>query len=422
MGDNFTTLWNRVLSRAPGVGPILAQQLINDSWHELQAREDWTFRRRSFTIAPNLVVNNGSVSTNVSTGNPFLISGNQTTFAQAMVGRQIRVSGLNYPYYTIQGVLSPTELLMDQPWAGADVSAQSYQILNVYIPMPQDFHHIYSMVDIQNAVRIWPFATENELTVWDPQRSSIGQVSAAVFLDYYQPSQTGNIGPVIPVTSPTDPTPVATAPNGFTYPANATYIIQVVAGGASGVATFQWMRAGQQSFQPVQVTTDYAVALSDGIMLYWPDGVSYVPGDLFVLNASAAPATGAVPRYELWPPPSYNGYLYPTIYIAKESDLSAQSPNLPPFVANRGEVLLEMALQKAATFPGSVGQPNPYYDLKLSGWHQSRVNEMLIDFTANDKNTGIYDFDYDGMSYAFGPWFDARWQQAHAPTYTGAVY
>uniref|UniRef100_UPI00195D2EAA hypothetical protein n=1 Tax=Fusobacterium mortiferum TaxID=850 RepID=UPI00195D2EAA len=88
--------------------------------------------------------------------------------------------------------------------------------------------------------RLWTNVTEQDLAVLDPQRTNQGQTYAAVYRDYS--SQFGGvIGPVLPVTSPTDPGPVSTTTFGYSYVTNATYIVQVVTGGTTGTATFRWM-------------------------------------------------------------------------------------------------------------------------------------------------------------------------------------
>jgi hypothetical protein len=418
VSDNFITLSNRLLNRCPAVGIVLAQQLVNDAWRTLQSRAEWTWRRRSFNIAPPPLTNSGSVSTNVSTGNPNLITGTGTSWTPSLIGQQIRAGGLLYPYYTIVGWLSPTAILIDQPWAGPDIAGAAYYILGVYYPMPSDWGYVYAVVDIKNAQKLWPYATQDELATWDPQRGTYGQSYAFVFRDY-SPQFGGVVGPVIPVTNPFDPAPVSFTSTGFTYVANASYVVQVVTGGPSGTATFQWLRAGQTTFQPVIPTSDQLQTLMDGVQVYWPDGANYVPGDLFVINCTSQ-VSGSVPRYELWPPPSYPGFLYPVIYIAKEYDLTVAQPTLPPFIANRGEVLLEAALEKCAMLPGADSDhPNPYFNLKLAQFHQAKLSEMLVDLERNDREVGIYNLDYGDWPYYGGPWDDGRWRQTHAPSLIG---
>lgn len=418
--DNFNTLWNRLLNRAPNIGPVLAQQFINDSWHTLQAMEEWSWRRRSSTFAPPNQYITGLASTNVATGSPNLITGVGTVWTPSMIGQQIRIGGLLYPFYTIVGWLSATSILIDQPWAGPDVTSQTYQILQCYFPVPSDFGYFYVAVSVKDAYRLYTDITEAELALLDPQRNQQGQTYAIAFKDFT--SQFGGIiGPVIPVTSPSDPAPISTTSTGFTYVANASYIVQVVAGGISGTATFKWLRAGQTAFSPTQITSDQAQSLSDGVQIYWPDGVSYIANDLFVINCQSI-VTASVPRYELWPAPTFSGYLYPFQYFAKEYDLTVDQPQLPPFVANRGEILLEMALQKCAEFPGAdSANPNMYFNLQLATFHAAKVRDMLIEFRNNDQNVGVNALGYQNMSFGgpfagpYGVFYDGGYQQRHAP-------
>lgn len=416
--DNFVTLSNRLLSRCPAIGLALSQQLINDSWRTLQSRREWSFRRRSGTFAPPDLYTTGTASTNVAAGNPTLITGIGTAWTESMIGRQIRIGGLLYPYYTIVGWISATQILIDQPWAGPDVTAQPYQILQIYYPVPDDFGYWYVIVSIKDGYRLWTNITESDLALMDPQRTNQGQTYGCAFRDYT--AQLGGIiGPVIPISSISDPAPVSTTTTGYTYVADATYIIQVVGGGISGVATFQWMRAGQTSFQPVQVTSDLAQDLQDGVQVYWPDGVTYVANDLFVINARAG-ATQSGPRYELWPGPTFSGYLYPYIYIAKEYDLTVAQPTLPPFIANRGEVLLEMALASCARWPGSdADHPNVYFNLGLAGMHESRAQQLIFDLERNDEEVGVTNITYQVYPFYPAPWMDGAWQQSHSPYLNG---
>lgn len=411
--DNFNTLSNRLLNRCPAVGIVLAGQLVNDAWQTLQARKDWSWRRASATFAPPTLYSFGFASTNVATGNPTLITGAGTTWTQQMIGSQIRIGGLLYPFYTIIGWLSPTALLIDQPWSGPDVAGQAYQILQCYYPVPADFGYFEVAVSIKDGYRLYIQTTQEELALMDPQRSDQGQTYATAFRDFSS-SFGGVIGPVIPVSNSVDPGPISTTTFGFTYPTNATYIIQIQDPGPSGTATFQWIRAGQINFQPTQTTADTPQDLSDGVQIYFPDGVNYVSGDLFIINCQSMISAG-VPRYELWPAPSFSGYLYPYIYFKKEYALTAQAPTLPPPVACRGELLLELALEKCATFLGQDSEhPNPYFNLNLANYHRDRSEMMLIDFLDNDQNVAVSNITYQDWPFA-GPWADGSYMQRHAP-------
>lgn len=411
--DDFNTLSNRLLSRCPAAGILLSQQFINDAWHQLQARREWSWRRKSGTFAPPNLYQTGTASTNVAIGSPTLITGSGTVWTPQMVGQQIRIGGLLYPYYTITQYLSPTSLLIDQPWAGPDVAAQTYQILQCFYPVPTDFNYFYTAVSIKDSYRLWTNVTENDLSMLDPQRTNQGQTYAVAFKDFTS-NYGGSIGPCIQVNG-TGPDPVSTTTFGYNYVANATYIVQVVLGGISGTATFQWMRAGQTSFQGVVVTSNVAQDMQDGVQIYWPDSAVYVAGDIFVINAQAQITTG-VPRYELWPAPTFSGYLYPYIYIQKEYDITVQQPQLPAFVANRGEILLEMALASCARFPGvAADNPNIYFNLKLAEMHDVRVDHMLNELERNDEEVGVSNITYETYPLYPAPWATGSWQASHAP-------
>ena len=436
--DNFISLTNRLINRAPQVGIVLAGQLVNDAWKTLQARKDWSWRRKSGSFNPPTLYQAGTATTNVGTGNPYLITGSGTAWDQSMIGRQIRVGGLNFPYYTISSYISPTSLLIDQPWAGPDQTAQNYQILQCFYPVPEDFGYFEWLVSVKDGFKLFTDTTQSELAVWDPQRTNTGQTFVASYRDFSS-LLGGFISPVISVTNVLDPAPISTTTLGYSYPANATFIIQVVTTGVTGVATYQWMKAGQTSWQPTILTANTPQDLSDGVQIYWPDvslgltwdqatqswqqysgtwqgaGSSYAAGDIFIINCTSNTTQGS-PRYELWPTPTYSSYIYPYQYMTRETELSELKPSLPPPIASRGEVILEMALEKCALFPGAdMDHPNPYFSLQLASYHRGKYEDMLIDLLNNDQNIGLSNITYDSWPYAGGVWNTGQWQQSHAP-------
>jgi hypothetical protein len=283
--------------------------------------------------------------------------------------------------------------------------------------VPPDFGYFYCVVSIKDGYRLWTNMTENDLALVDPQRANTGQTYSVAYLDF-TPQYGGTIGPVIPVGA-VGPAPISTTTVGYNYVSNATYIIQVVGGGIAGVATFKWMRAGQTAFSLPALTSDSAQDLMDGVQIYWPDAVTYIANDLFIINAQSNVISSG-PRFELWPGPTFTGYLYPYIYLAKEYDLTAQQPQLPPFVANRGEVLLEMALAACARYPGAdADHPNPYYSLALATMHETRYEKMMVDLERNDEEVGVTNIDYQSYPFYPSPWLDGSWQQTHAPFLRG---
>jgi len=429
MADNFITLYNRLLNRAPQVGVVLAKQFINDSWHSLQARREWSFRRRSNTFAPPDIYTTGTASTNVAQGigNPAAISGTNTNWTVNMIGRQIRVGGLLYPFYTIIAVISPTLLYIDQPWAGPDVSNLAYTILQAYYPVPSDFGSFYAAVSIKDGFRLWTNITQADLAMLDPQRTNFGQTYAVAFRDYQQQSQNGVVGQAMPFagTSGLPPTKfcLTTTDTGFTFPVPLSYIITITTGGINS-CVYSWQRMPGAVNNTGIASSPDPLTLEYGVQIFWPPDPTntYIAGQQFLIQCfpSLNQQSVGVPRYELWPAPTFSGYLYPYIYIAKEYDLSDDQPMLPPFVANRGEVLLEMALEKCAEYPGpDADHPNVYHDLRQAGYHAGKVRDMLIDLERNDEEVGVSLIDYQVYPYAPAPWLDGQWQQQHAPYLLG---
>lgn len=417
-GDNFNSLYNRLLARCPAIGNLLAMQFINDSWHQFQSRREWSFRRRGGVFAPPDLYNIGWASTNVSAGAPTLITGTNTNWDPTMIGRQIRIGGLLYPFYTVVGYQSPTAILIDQPWAGQDVSLQAYTILQLYYPVPPDFGWFYTLVSVKDGYRLLTHLTQAELALLDPQRTNFSQTFAAVFRDY-TPIYGGVIGPVLAVSSANNMAPISTTTYGYTYPVDATYIIQVVTEGTTGTAAYQWLRAGQGAFTGPVTTSDQPQDLSDGVQLYWPDSQTYLLGSLYIINCRSLVAH-STPRYELWPGPTFARYLYPYIYIAKAYDLSVNTPWLPPYVANHGECLLEMALEKCAEWPGQDSlHPNIYHSLQKAAYHKGKWLDQLIDLERNDEEVGVSNLDYSTYPYFPSPWLDSGWQQTHSPFLIG---
>lgn len=411
MPDDFNTLSQRLLNRAPAIGIVLAQQFVNDAWRTLQSRRQWSWRRRSGCFAPPDQYSTGTASTNVAAGNLNLITGVGTTWTAQMIGLQIRLGGYNNPFYTIVAVLGPTSLLIDQQWFGPDLTNTNYQIIGMYYTVPADWGAWYSIYSPRDGFRLWTNVTEDELNALDPQRTTVGQTYSVVYKDYT--SQFGGlIGPVIPVAA-SGATPISTTTNGYSYIANTTYIVKITVTGPPGDAQFNWMQAGQVAFQPSNIVTDanFAQDLNNGVQVYWPAG-TYTSGDLFVINCQSLVSAG-VPRFELWPTPSTSDYLYPYIYIAKEYDLTAQAPQLPPFVANRGEILLEMALEKSAMSP--MDGKNPYFNLTLAKGHAAQAQQWIWDLETNDEEVGVTNISYQPYPMFPSPWSTGQWQQTHAP-------
>lgn len=124
-----------------------------------------------------------------------------------------------------------------------------------------------------------------------------------------------------------------------------------------------------------------------------------------------------LPRYELWPHQKAQ-YVYPYLYEARPADLGDAGAQLPRYI--RGDVLLEMALEKAALWPGpSVDEPNPYFSVGLAREHRARAERMVMELERQDDEVNSQDFDY-ASSLPLAPFPDARWLQSHAEVFVTA--
>ncbi len=407
--DTFTTLWNRVQLRVPTAGPDLCQDLIRDSFNQLMERREWSWLMKTNSFfAPNYTTT-GTVSV---IGGSAVFTGSGTAFTADMTGIQIRVGsvgGSAYPTYTITQVVSSLIVVVDRPWVGPTLTAQQYQVFQCYFPVPSDFNYFYSVTNPTANYRLNHNATEAEFDSYDPQRSQSGIAYALAFYDYTQ-NLSGTVASAVQVHG-SGAVPVSTTSLGFTYPQDSLYSVEITTGGASGIAVFKWSQDNGTT-AATGVTTDTApIGLSNGVAVYFPVG-TYVLGDVFVI-ACKANAVSGVPRYELWPRPIGAPYAYPYLYASKLPALSDDQPQLPEFIARRGDVLLEMALTSLALWAGTPDNPNPYRDVAVSNTHRMTAEKMIYELETKDDSIAIKNLTYSGLPF-MGPWLDGSWLQTHA--------
>lgn len=407
--DNFTSIWNRLLLRAPSVGAALAQDLVRDSFNQLAERREWSWLMRSSAFYPSVFYQTGLAA---CAPNSNIVVGADTAWDLSFVGSQFRVGAnpSNFPTYTILAVPSATTLILDSPWIGPPVNS-AYQIFQCYFAVPKDFQYFYSLVNVTSNYRLWHNATQAMIDQCDPQRVQSGQTYAAAFYDYTQ-TTAGTVGSTFQVSG-SGPTPTSTTSYGYSYPANSTYVITITAGGVPGDGTlaFAW-RQDTGASSTIAVGDNTAIDLSNGVQVYFQDG-TYVTGDSFIINCIYEPQSG-VPRYELWPRPINNPFVYPFTYACKLPALTDLTPTLPEFVARRGDVLLEMSLANAASFPGTSTTANPYYDLGLADRHRTRSESLIYELEKKDDDTAMKDLQYANLSFYPAPWLDGSWLQRHA--------
>lgn len=423
MANDYQEVWNSVLLRAP-VDPAQAQRFVFDAFQEFAERREWSWLIRNSAFAPPNLYQTGIAT---ATPNSAIVtgsadaSGNLPVWTTAMIGRQFRF-GIFTPIYTITAVDSPTQIVLDQPWVGQVTVSQSYLLYQAYYSTPADFREWLTLKDPQNNFKLHTNVMQPQLDFWDPQRSQNQTPRCVSFLDYgggLNGSQ-GSVGPIIQAGGTQgDPAPVATTTFGYNYPADATYCITITTGGAPGGAlAFKWYRVSNgvsTTLSPaITVADNNPVDLSDGVQVYFPQA-TYVLNDVFITNCQqnqVQPQTS--PRYEMWPHPMTQVYYYPFLYVAKIPAFDSDNQQLPPFV--RRDVILELALEKCALFPGvSADAPNPYFSLQLAQMHRQRYEVMAMELEKKDDATAIRDFVYqDQTPWAPMPFMDGSWLRDHA--------
>jgi hypothetical protein len=125
--------------------------------------------------------------------------------------------------------------------------------------------------------------------------------------------------------------------------------------------------------------------------------------------------TPPVPRYELWP--HAQGRTFPFLYEARATDLSDAGAVLPRFI--RGDVVLEVALEDAAGYPGTATRKNSYYSPINARRHYEKSERMIAELERQDDETDMQDVmrQFNVPTGIFAPWGDAAFLQSHAITY-----
>lgn len=111
----------------------------------------------------------------------------ETILRSSLNGRQIRTS-LFSPFFTIQGVLTASSLLIDLPWGTATATQQGYSISLVYASLGQDMKMPLTMVNTQRQYQ-FSFNIPKQFLDWsDPQRTV---TETSFILSYHAPDPGG---------------------------------------------------------------------------------------------------------------------------------------------------------------------------------------------------------------------------------------
>jgi hypothetical protein len=138
----------------------------------------WLIKRGQFIFPNQVTVGTVSVTNGLNT-----VTGVGTTFTQTMVGQQFRI-GLLYPIYDIISVQNSTHLTLSDVWGGLTSVNVGYQIYTAYQPAPLDFHSFTSVYDPNFSWQLWFSIAQDELNLYDAQRSSQGTPYVVADYDY----------------------------------------------------------------------------------------------------------------------------------------------------------------------------------------------------------------------------------------------
>lgn len=407
MVDQYPDIWGAVLTRCPSAGPVLAQNLVKNAFRRIaeSARWSWLIKPGQF-IVPQLY-NAGTVSVNI--GSTF-VTGVGTTWTQAMVGQQFRI-GQVAPIYDIQQVLSTTQLLLNQPWASINnLSGVAYQIYQCYFQAPADFHAFTTLWDPLYNWQLNLNVDQRMINAYDAQRANFQQAYVVSFRDYATGYQ-GTVSPPLHIIG-SGASPAIAGNSNYVAPASGVYAIQVGTGGQAGTATFTWSFNGGPFSGSIVTDGIVGNTLSNGVAIYWPVGLVFGAGDIFIIQATPQTTTG-LPRFELWPH-NQTAYVYPFMYESRPPDLDDPNATLPVYI--RGDVLMEAALADLARWPGTAEQPNPYFNLPLAQVQQSRVDRMIMELERQDDEVYVQSVSYSigQLPFAPLPWGGSQWLQSHA--------
>lgn len=181
MADTYAQIWNRVLLRAPDVGPFIAQDFVRNAWRRLQERRSqWSWQvKYSQWIAPTAYTTGTVAATQGST----TITGTATAWTADLLYRQFRI-GVVSPIYTITAIdVGAQTLTLDFAYGGATVTGSTYRIIQCFFPVPEDFRALITVWDPQNNWQLRRDVKQEELNMIDPQRSNSGQAWLTSFRD-----------------------------------------------------------------------------------------------------------------------------------------------------------------------------------------------------------------------------------------------
>jgi hypothetical protein len=170
MADTFATVWRAVRLSVPDAPAMLCRQWVQDAWNDLAHRYGWGFLTYAgqivFQASRTLTVTVTQGSTVVTSAGLFLATDQGRTFSAG-----------TYPLYQIDRFVSVNEIRLALPFYGTGAGVVTNGLIqDAYTTMPTDFARFVAIVDPVNQ-RLVPFwATQEELDLLDPTRTSAESV------------------------------------------------------------------------------------------------------------------------------------------------------------------------------------------------------------------------------------------------------
>lgn len=175
MADTYGDITRMVRLHAGNAPHFLAGQWTKQAWRRLCDRRPWSFLRAEGAFFTN-TSRDGTVTV---TANSITVTGVGMTFVAGDVTRQFRI-GTSRPITIASVDVGANTCTLDVPYNGASATATTARILDAYVTCPTDFGSFMAVMDPQNRWQLHTDITQDELNLWDPQRSTTGMPWALV--------------------------------------------------------------------------------------------------------------------------------------------------------------------------------------------------------------------------------------------------
>lgn len=167
--QTFGDTWRGVRLNVPDAPAMLCRQWTQDAWNDLAQRYGWGFLVNAGQIT---FLASRSLAVTVAQGSAVVTSAG--LFVATDAGRTFSVG--TYPLYQIQSVDSVNQITLALPFYGTGAGAVTGYIQDAYTTMPEDFGRFVVIVDPINQRFIPWWATQEEIDLLDPTRTSVESV------------------------------------------------------------------------------------------------------------------------------------------------------------------------------------------------------------------------------------------------------